>query len=255
MRIIPLLASVLAALFAASVSAAAEPQPTDIFLLIGQSNMAGRGVVEAQDQVVHPRIFKQTEAKVWAPSVDPLHFDKPTLIGVGLGSSFARAVAAAEPNAIIGLVPAAFGGTSLDEWAPDGKLYVNAVERTKLALAHGGTLRGILWHQGEADSGAEKRATYAERFAKFVARLRADLGAGDVPIVVGELFQGRTTNAPMNAVLMALPVSVSRCAGVSAEGLTDKGDQTHFDSRSLRELGRRYAEAFYRLEKAAAKKP
>lgn len=245
---------VLFALVAQGSAAAAEPTPTDIFLLIGQSNMAGRGVVEAQDLVVHPRIFKQTEAKTWVPSIDPLHFDKPTLIGVGLGSSFARVVAEKEPKAIIGLVPAAFGGTSLEEWAPGGKLYVNAVERAKLALSHGGRLRALLWHQGEADSGPEKRATYAERFAKFVAQLRADLGAPDVPIVVGELFQGRTTNAPMNAVLNSLPKTVPHCASVSAEGFKDKGDQTHFDSPSLREFGRRYAAAFYSLEKSAKAK-
>jgi hypothetical protein len=34
---------------------------------------------------------------------------------------------------------------------------------------------------------------------------------------------------------------------VSAEGLTDKGDKTHFDSESCREFGRRYAEAYRKL--------
>jgi hypothetical protein len=249
-----LLLSLLVAGLTAVVSvAAAEPEPTDIFLLLGQSNMAGRGAVEPQDLVVHPRIFKQTEAKTWAPAVDPLHFDKPAIAGVGLASTFARVVAEREPRAAIGLVPAAFGGTSLDEWAPGGKLYTNAVERAKLALAGGAKLRALLWHQGEADSGPEKRATYAERFAKFVKQLRADLGAPDVPIIVGEIFEGRTTNAPMNEVLMALPKSVPNCASVSAAGLKDKGDQTHFDSPSLREFGRRYAAAFLQIEKSPAK--
>jgi pimeloyl-ACP methyl ester carboxylesterase len=248
-----LLAGVVLALGLADLLSAAEPAPTDIFLLIGQSNMAGRGAVEPEDQVVHPRILKQTEGKAWAPAVDPLHFDKPTIVGVGLASTFARVVAEKEPKAVIGLVPAAFGGTSLEEWAPGGKLYTNAVERAKLALAHGAKLRALLWHQGEADSGPEKRATYAERFAKFVKQLRADLGAPEVPIIVGEIFEGRTTNAPMNEVLMALPKSVPNCASVSAAGLKDKGDQTHFDSPSLREFGRRYAAAFYQIEKSPAK--
>src|SRR5262245_28651856 len=75
----------------ATVLAQGEPNPRDIVLLIGQSNMAGRGKIEEQDKVPHPRIFKQTEDKRWVPAVDPLHFDKPELIGVGLGSSFARA--------------------------------------------------------------------------------------------------------------------------------------------------------------------
>jgi hypothetical protein len=52
----------------------------------------------------------------------------------------------------------------------------------------------------------------------------------------------------MNAMLNDLPKTVTRCASVSAKGLGDKGDQTHFDSAALREFGRRYAEALFRLE-------
>jgi len=251
-RHLPPLALLLMVLAHGLAAQGVAPEPRDIFLLIGQSNMAGRGVVEPQDLVPHPRIFKQTEAKSWVPAVDPLHFDKPQLIGVGLGSSFARAVAAADPQAVIGLVPAAFGGTSLDEWAPDGKLYANAVERARLALSRGARLRGILWHQGEADRAPEKMATYPQRFARLIARLRSDLNAPGVPVIVGELFTGRPENAAMNAVLSALPATVGRCASVPATGLTDNGDQTHFDNVALREFGRRYAAAFLKLEAAGA---
>jgi hypothetical protein len=44
-----------------------------------------------------------------------------------------------------------------------------------------------------------------------------------------------------------LPAKIPRTAFVSAEGLTDKGDQTRFDSESCREFGRRYAEAYLKL--------
>ena len=227
-----------------------QPEPRDIFLLIGQSNMAGRGQVEDQDEILHPRIFKQTEDRKWVPAIDPLHFDKPEITGVGLGSSFARAVANAESNAVIGLIPAAYGGSSLDEWKPGSRHYTNAVERTRLALSKGGRLRAILWHQGESDLAPERMATYPQRFADLVARLRADLNAPDVPIIVGELFVGQPANGPMNAMLNTLPKTVTRCATVSANDLTDKGNPAHFDSPSLRELGRRYAQAFFALEKA-----
>ena len=50
-----------------------------------------------------------------------------------------------------------------------------------------GRLRGILWHQGEGDATEELAPTYRDRFAEFIARLRADLDAADVPVVVGEL--------------------------------------------------------------------
>ncbi len=130
------------ALFSVGVAAAALAQPavpTDmkLFLLIGQSNMAGRGKIEAVDKVPHPRVFTLTKEMTWVPAVDPLHYDKPELAGVGLGSTFGRVVADADPKITVGLIPAAFGGTSLDQWKPGGELYVNAVTRARAAMKRG----------------------------------------------------------------------------------------------------------------------
>ena len=220
-----------------------------IFLLIGQSNMAGRGAVEAEDKAPHPRVFMLTKELAWVPAVDPMHFDKPTIIGTGLGKTFGAVVSDADPAAVIGLVPAAFGGSALDEWTPGSPHYVNAVARAKEALKHG-QLAGILWHQGEADSKPELAATYAVRFAKLIAHLRADLDAQEVPVIVGETGRFRPDGAAINAVLAKLPDFVPHCAFVSAEGLADKGDKIHFDSPSFRELGRRYAAAWLTLQPA-----
>ena len=235
-------------LLACSAALAADSIPAEdmqIFLLIGQSNMSGRGVVEAQDRVPHPRVFMLNKELAWVPAVDPLHFDKP-IAGVGLGSSFGRAVADAEPHAVVGLVPAAFGGTSLDQWKPGGQLYTDAVKRARVALQHG-HLAGILWHQGEADSAAPKAETYAARFLAMITQLRADLNAPDVPVVVGETGRFRPAGEHINAVLAKLPDTVPHCAFVSAEGLHDKGDKLHFDSASQREFGRRYFRAWQSL--------
>lgn len=230
-------------------SAQSRPENMQIFLLIGQSNMAGRGAVEAQDQVPHPRVYMLTKEQAWVPAVDPMHFDKPAIIGTGLGKTFGAVLADADPAAVVGLVPAAFGGSALDEWKPGSPHYVNAVARTKEALKHG-RLAGILWHQGEADSAPEKAATYAVRFAKLIAHLRADLDAQEVPVVVGETGRFRTDSAAINAAIAGLPQFVPRCAFVSAEGLADKGDKIHFDSPAFRELGRRYATAWLALQPA-----
>src|SRR5205823_9265870 len=108
---------------------------------------------------------------------DPVHFDKPDIAGVGIGRSFAKALLQAAPSVSIGLIPAAFGGTSLDEWKPEGKLYADAVRRAREAMKSG-RLRGILWHQGESDTDKEEGArSYRERFAVMIQQLRADLGA------------------------------------------------------------------------------
>ena len=89
---------------------ASAQQNMDLYLLIGQSNMAGRGVVEEQDRIATPGVFALTKADAWVPAIDPLHWDKPAIAGVGLGRSFARAV---KGSADVGLIPAAFGGSSL----------------------------------------------------------------------------------------------------------------------------------------------
>ncbi len=223
------------------------PQDMQLFLLIGQSNMAGRGPVGPEDKVPHPRVFMLNKKYAWVPAVDPVHFDKPAIAGVGLASSFARTLADERPAATIGLVPAAFGGTSLGEWRTDGPLYMNAVDRAKEAMAHG-KLVGILWHQGEADIPAQLAATYPERFAALIKQLRHDLGADNVPVVVGEIGHFVKDHEAINAALAKVPSVVPLSGFVSAEGLTDKGDHLHFNTPSLHEFGRRYARAWKALE-------
>ena len=79
-----------------------------LFLLVGQSNMAGRGTLEEQDKKPHARVLMLNKAGEWVPAVDPLHFDKPAA-GVGLGKTFATLIAEANPDVTIGLIPCAVG--------------------------------------------------------------------------------------------------------------------------------------------------
>ena len=220
-----------------------QPQDMQLFLLIGQSNMAGRGRVEPQDQTTHSRIFMLTKENEWVLAKDPLHFDKPKIAGVGLGSEFARTIAAQDSTTTVGLIPCAHGGTSLDQWKPGGKLYNQAVSRTRHALKNG-TLAGILWHQGEADSGETRVATYGDRFSAMIEQLRSDLDASETPVIMGELGRFRDRSKAFNAALPEIAAQVPNCLFVTAEDLTHKGDGTHFDARSLRTFGRRYAEAW-----------
>lgn len=228
-----------------------------LYLLIGQSNMAGRGAIDEQDKRPPPRVLKFTKEKTWAPAVDPLHFDKP-IAGVGLGTTFGRVMAESQPDVIIGLVPCAVGGTPLARWQRGGDLYQQAVESTQAAMKDG-TLKGILWHQGEGDSGSEKTATtYAERLAQMVRDLRTELNAGEVPFVAGELGQflkreskdGKPSYWPLvNEQINSLPKLVPHTAVASSKDLKHKGDVVHFDSPSLREFGKRYATAMQALQK------
>lgn len=218
------------------------PAVTHVFLLIGQSNMAGRGRVESVDRMPNPRVFAMARDKRWVPAVEPIAFDKPGLAGVGPGCALGKAVADSHPGWVVGLVPAAFGGTTLDQWRPGGELYVDAVARTRAALGGGARLAGILWLQGESET-PQTAETYVARFSQMAARLRADLNAGDVPIIVGELGRFVSVADAVNPQLARLPSVIPKCGLVSSLGLTDKGDHLHFDSPSARELGRRYAKA------------
>ena len=157
-----------AAILSTVLSAA---MPTDVYLLIGQSNMTGRGDVSVE-KVDNSRLLKWGDAGGWVEATEPLYRDGETA-GAGPGMSFARAMADAEPKATVGLVCAAVGGTLLREWMPGEMFYTNAVARCKAALAAGGRLRGILWHQGCADSVKQGNAeSYADRLAILVASLR-----------------------------------------------------------------------------------
>jgi hypothetical protein len=231
-----------------------------LFLLVGQSNMAGRGVVTAADKVPNPRVLMLNQAGQWVPAIDPMHFDKPTVVGVGLGRTFGIAVAEATPGVTIGLIPCAVGGSPIDVWRP-GAFYEptkshpwdDAMRRAKSALRDG-TLRGILWHQGESDSNAELAPNYEAKLHDLIARLRAELNAPDVPFIAGQL--GRFADSPwtqfrqqVDQAHQNLPAKVPRTGFVTSEGLKHKGDKVHFDADSYREFGRRYAEAFLKLSK------
>ncbi|MCF7853892.1 MAG: sialate O-acetylesterase [Candidatus Pacebacteria bacterium] len=227
-------------------------KPLDIFLLIGQSNMAGRGPMNTVPALSHPNVWMFRDGE-WLPAREPLHTDKPDIAGVGLGMSFAVTLASKESEKGVGLLPCAVGGTRLERWLPGADLYEHAVSVTRQALSSG-TPRGILWHQGEGDATEEELAeSYGERLSRTIAGLRKELKVPDVPFLAGELgyfLSGHESCSRffrvVNQQLHALEDSVKRFGCVSAAELTDHGDSLHFDSASLREFGRRYAYEYER---------
>ncbi|MCF7789061.1 MAG: sialate O-acetylesterase [Prosthecobacter sp.] len=255
----------LLAFFVAVFAVAAEDTPLPskdkfhLFLLVGQSNMAGRGVVEAQDKVVNPRVLMLSKEGKWVPAVDPLHFDKAAA-GVGLGKTFGQIIAEANPGVTIGLIPCAVGGSPIDAWMP-GVFYAptkshpwdDMVKRVEVALP-AGTLKGILWHQGESDSTAALAPTYAAKLSDLVKRLRELVKAPEVSFIAGQMgvFDGVPWSPEKKVVDQAhrdLPKAVPHTAFVTAEGLNHKGDKVHFDSAAYRELGKRFGKAFLEMGK------
>ena len=236
--------------------------PTDrekfhLFLLIGQSNMAGRGKVTDEDRKPIPGVFMLTKSGEWKPAVAPLHFDKK-VAGVGIGREFAKQIVKAEKDIVIGLIPCAAGGSPISSWEQGGyhsqtksHPYDNTIRRAKAAM-NSGVLKGILWHQGESDSKPKLADVYQKKLHELIARLRKELKAESVPFIAGQMgqFKERPWSEDKKRVDQAhrdLPQRVKLTAFVKSDGLSHKGDQVHFNSKSYRELGRRYAAAYLKL--------
>eukprot|EP00928_Gymnodinium_smaydae_P065020 TRINITY_DN48219_c0_g1_i2.p1 TRINITY_DN48219_c0_g1~~TRINITY_DN48219_c0_g1_i2.p1 ORF type:complete len:329 (-),score=73.61 TRINITY_DN48219_c0_g1_i2:132-1061(-) len=248
---------------------AAGASKRHVFLLAGQSNMAGRGDLRGPCATLaaapEARIEVLDATGTWkSPAQHPLHFDKPEKAGVGPGLAFARSVIdVLPPGSRVGLVPCAVGGSEILRWLPpDGDLYLEAVRRTRQGLAADGigVLSGILWHQGESDSGSvELVACYAERLRSVIAGFRKDLDAREIPMILGELavhFMDMKQDArfryavQVNDSIVATvngPNAPPAVAVVSARDLEHQGDRLHFTAASADELGRRYAWKWLRL--------
>ena len=227
-----------------------------LYLLIGQSNMAGRGKIAKEDQTAHPRVLKLDKQDRWVPAVDPLHFDKP-MAGVGPGLSFGKALAEADAKVQIGLIPCAAGGSPITVWKKGAawrqtrsKPYDEALRRVAIARERG-VLKGILWHQGESDSNPKDAPLYAERLDDLIARLRKDLRVPRVPFIAGglsdRLLATRKEARVVDEALRRLPERVPHTAYVAAKGLRVGRDRVHFSAPAARELGRRYAQSLLAL--------
>lgn len=226
-----------------------------IYLLMGQSNMVGRDTRTLGSPSGNPHVLSLNGQGQWVIAKDPLHEDKKIAPGVGPGLSFALEMAKADPEIVIGLVPCAVGNTPLSRWSKGGDLYDKAVGRGK-AAAQVGVLKGVLWHQGEAEtSKIDNAETYGARLSQMFKDLREDLGVPTLPIVVGQLgeFLRPEKHVYAGIVRSAIKqVSIS-CPAVGfadAAGLGDKGDKLHFSAEAEKTLGRRYAQAMQEVQKA-----
>lgn len=226
-----------------------RPDPDfHLYLLIGQSNMAGRGPLTAEySSQSHLNVFMLNKDNEWVAAANPLHFDKPKIAAVGPGLTFGIEMAKANPSVKVGLIPCAVGGTAIESWEPSAMdpvtkkyPYDDAVARLRTAMQKG-VIKGIIWHQGEANSTPERSLEYLNKLESLIKRLRKIAGNENLPFVAGELGQYRDKYKLINDQLKLLPEKVRNTALASSEGLTHKGDNTHFDAASAAELGNRFA--------------
>lgn len=235
----------------------------DFYLLIGQSNMAGRApfvVAEDLNRFPDGSLYILNQKDEFVP-IGPYPFInhhstiRKSAALISPGVSFAEALLEADPGKPVYLVSNARGGTSIHEWVKGTEYYNEAVRRTRAGMKFG-TLRGILWHQGETDyrqvlrqatpeARAEALEAYFKVFRQFITDLRGDLDAPAVPFVAGQLNKGFPG---FNERLLRLPGELPDTYVVTSESLETR-DDSHFDREAVEKLGRRYAAVILRLRK------
>jgi len=221
-------------------------------LIIGQSNMAGRGFFDEMVPIDENGIKVMRNGRWW-DMFRPVNPDRP-FSGVCLAESFAEAYAK-EFDTDVGIIPCADGGTSLEQRKEGGLLYDNAVNCARHA-ARTSHITAVLWHQGEADSHDHLYPTYRQRFEPIMSALRRDAGLEDVPFLLGGLgdfvencamFPELKNYRHVNAALMETARNNPLTGFVSAEGLTSNPDSLHFNAKSLHEFGLRYFAEYKKL--------
>ena len=223
-----------------------------IFVLAGQSNMAGRGIVEPQDTIPHNRILSIDSSNNIVHAKEPLHFYEPVRTGLDCGLSFGRELLKhIPPDVSILLIPAAVGGSSTTQWLGDSlyrgvKLMSNFRERVEKAKQQG-TVKAILWHQGESDSSPRWIPGYDQRLAALFTRMRKITGNDSLPVLIGELgsFSNDHENwSKINDAIHKYATMDHHAHVIKTKDFTPMTDKIHFDAASQRLMGKRMAEAF-----------
>jgi hypothetical protein len=235
---------------------------THSFLMIGQSNMAGRGfLTDAAPLDTNGGRLMVLRNGRWQRMYRPVNPDRH-VSGTCLAESFAKAYSDEHPDIDVGIIPCADGGTSLSQWEEGGLLFDYAVSCAKLAMRTS-RLGGILWHQGEGEAKTpELASSYAARFFPIVQELRKELNLPEVPFLVGGLgdflplytiqAEGVTQHPALhghtvNAVLEAFAAEQPFMGFVPATGLTPNPDNLHFSAKALHEFGLRYFAVYQKI--------
>lgn len=253
-------AALLSILLCGSAAAADGPGveiPADktafhVFVLMGQSNMAGTSTPIPVEYVEPAKdVYVLRKDLVWRQAATPL--DPSHGSGFSLGQSFARHYAVLHPGVKVGLIQCARGGRGIKELAKGGKdrdgspNYDDSLAKIRAAMQRG-TIKGVLWHQGETDAGD---AGYVAKLGTLASDLRSDLGQADLPFIAGQLGQFATWTGSFNGRIPAAAKDIPRCAVAVSDGLLDLGDHVHFSGYGSEVLGARYLAAYLQMAEPA----
>jgi len=220
-----------------------------IFMLMGQSNMAGVAKNESGDRNTDDRLLVlggcNQPAGQWNIANPPLN-DCPGEKGwnlsdsVGPGMWFAKTLLDSIPQGdTVGLVGTAESGESIDTFITGGvhhQMILNKIAEAK--QAEHARFAGVIFHQGESDTG---QSSWPGKVVQLYDEVKQAFGVDyDVPFILGELPAGgccASHNPLVHQAADMLPMGY----WVSQEG-TNVLDQYHFDHPSVVLMGQRYGE-------------
>jgi hypothetical protein len=239
-----------------------NPDSLYIFIMAGQSNMAGRGFVEPQDTLSYKRILTIDKSMKWIYAKEPLHFYEPSITGLDCGMSFAKKLLDSISEGIsIAVIPCAVGGSSIEQWINNEPfrgvtLLDNFKDKVGFAKDYG-IIKGIIWHQGESNAKSELIPKYSQRLDSLINTFRFLVKNDTLPIILGELGSySKPTEKQMrwdsiNTMIQNIAWKDKNIDLVETGDLKHKGDNVHFDSESQRILGERYAKKYLEISMPA----
>jgi hypothetical protein len=232
-----------------------------LYLMIGQSNMEGTGQIFAEDVIAPPRVLKFTSDMKWIPGNEPTAIGRIGRgvgeTGVSMGRTFAieMMVSQTDPDVTVGLMNLAVSGSPIQSWfdppptrtsdptRPYDMNYARMLPYLREALKTG-VLKGVLWHQGEANGSAD----IGLYLPQLIQNLRNEVKNPTLPVVIGEVGITTLTDSK-NKALAKVAAEVPQVGLATCENLLFKEGMTgvHYDTPSYREYGRRYAVVMKKL--------
>ncbi|MBU2995877.1 sialate O-acetylesterase [Cellulophaga baltica] len=224
-----------------------------VFIMAGQSNMAGRAFVAPQDTITNKRILTINKTNDLIYAKEPFHFYESKMKGLDLGMSFSKTLLAKIPDSVsILILPTAVGGSSIEQWLENKNhrsvsLFENFEKKVTLGKTYG-TIKGILWHQGESNTAKQTTIdNYDKNLGLLLTRFRTVANNDRLPVIIGEIgsySKNKENWKQLNSKIWAYVKTDVFTKVVATQDLTHKGDQLHFNAKSIRILGKRYAEKF-----------
>lgn len=230
-----------------------------LFVFTGQSNMAGRAVIEEVDFGPIPNVYLLDDRGAFVSARNPLNSysnirKELYMQRMGPAFSFGKAMHRAFPNDTILLVVNARGGTAIERFmkGDSTQYYQKTLSRIRQALKQEPNvkLEAVIWHQGE--SNRENYLKYVSNLDQLISDYRQDLSLPDLPFICGQLGLWNNTYKNIRNEISKIEGAVENTYLVSSEGLTNF-DEHHFDSRSQRKLGLRFARRFLEIHNLSKK--